>query len=324
VGTRCCHYDARVAGSQLRQDLISRDAQALLIKDDLGTGHRLSCFTRETSPCLDVRMMGERIDHGLHLILIGLHQGILIQIQIEPHCRHEPDQFLFPNLHWPANEGPGAGVERTGLDEILAPQDQAAALRPAQPLPPAKEREVGPRMREPPEAVNRRDLRSSIDNHRDSGAMRDLDAAFQRDLSWHSRRVVEVEHSSRSVCDRGLHFIVGRALLGPYLNKPPPSLADSERIANHPALLDDDFIPHSVGIGQATALLWIQSGNAGCRAQGQAGSRTARYIGGLVMGPRCDTFPDLPLQLINIDKVLRRLSHRRQDVRGHQGSPKLG
>ena len=75
------------------------------------------------------------------LILITLHQLLVIQVQVPAHGRHQSHEFLFADLHRPADEPPGTGVERARFDQVLAAQDQTAALRPAQAFSAAKERQ---------------------------------------------------------------------------------------------------------------------------------------------------------------------------------------
>ena len=209
-----------------------------------------------------------------------------------------------------------------GHDEVAAAAQHAARLRPADRLAAGECHEVGAFGDEASEIGLRRQLRRGIDQHRDPGGMGHADDFGQRRAGEAVSHVEDRRGARRDrvgdlprlgIADPGAGIAIGQADLD------QPHAGGTHRMIIEIALAahDDDLVLHPRRVGQARHQRRLEAGDAGGRAQQQAGGCAGSDVSGLRPGRRGDRRRRLGLEFGDVDAMLRRLGHGRGDLDPH-------
>ena len=123
---------------------------------------------------------------------------VLLQVGLEGH-QHADDLFLVDLVGPAEGVAVGAVVEPGRLDQVLAAQQQARRLRPAQALAAGEADQVEPHLGVSPEVLDRRDVRGRVDQRRDVVLLGDLDEFLVVDLPLGVGEVEEEHHRGPSL-----------------------------------------------------------------------------------------------------------------------------
>ena len=210
----------------------------------------------------------------------------------------------------------GAEFMRAASIEILAPEEQARALRTADALAARVGNEIETHLVVPGQILGRGHVRGGVVERRDAVLPAESDELVDLDLPARVG-VVEEEHHRRSAADRAFELLPRL-----HLDHAHAAVAHRMVVAVPVRPLNDDFALH-VGrrdVRESSNPLGVLAGDAGRRAQRQGGRRTRGDHHALHAEPLGQPLRDRVVQVVQrhvaLGRVLDRLDHLGLHQRG--------
>ncbi len=229
----------------------------------------------------------ERDEHAQHLFLVDLHAAT--------------DRVAVGR-----RVGAGRG------DQVLAPEQQAGALRAANALAARERHEVEAHRGELPEVLDRRHVGRAVVHRHDLVLPAESDELLVPNLPDRVVVVVE-EHHRRLRADGALEFVGGLDL-----DDPHAAVADGVVVAEPVRLLHDDLGLHAHQVRQVDDLLRVAARENPGGPEGHGRRGAAGDHGRLRLDELGDARTHLVVQVVEVHVVLRRVGNRLHDFGRHE------
>ena len=224
--------------------------------------------------------------------------GGVILGEIELQRGEHADHLFLVHLHAASDRvAVGRRVQARGGNQVFAADEQAGALRAAQPLAPGKGHQIEPHLRVLPQVLDRRDVGGGVVHRRYAVLPSQRGELFVLDPSLLVVVVVEQHHCGLRT-DGALQILARLDL-----DELHAAVADRMVVTEPMRFLNDDFALHAGQVRQVDNLLAIGPGQHGGRSQRQGGGGAGGYHGRLAVHQGRNPLPDLVVQLVEHDVV---------------------
>ena len=261
------------------------------------------------------RRFRQRVDYLLRHSAIARHLSVFIFVHKYLNGAQQAHYLFFGYLHPAPDELMRRCVGECGVYQIRPPAKYARPLRPANRLAAAVYHHIGALGGKAPQIGARRRHRRGVHNHRNAARVRYLAHLREWDGAPRYERRKQVCHRRRVLRERRLKL--------PRLTA--SSVADLHELSAHRlialvireavALMDDDFVLHTAGVGQAAHLGGIRACDNRRGLQHEAACRAAGHKARLCARSIRDNAACGAVKLVDIHHHPRRLVHRVQDFR---------